>query len=413
MTLGLTGAALALGLTGTAMTGGLTDAAISTHHIGPVVTQHEAVAWGDGSCGELGNGATTGSAQWTGVSGLGGNVAQVSAGSCHGLAVKSDGTVWAWGGNFAGALGNGTTGTTPQATPIQVTGLTGVTQVAAGYLHSLALRSDGTVWAWGSDDFGEIGNGTIGHNQTTPVQVVGLTNVVKIAAGGYFSLALRSDGTVWAWGENNTGQLGDGSTINSPVPVQVSGLSRVTNISAGDESSLATRLSGIRGVTTVWAWGNNDLGQLGDGTTITHYVPELMNGINMRFGASVAGIAAGNDHSVVLGNDGSVWGWGDNAFGELGTVDVGQHVTQPVQVIAAGSGYTQISAGGGATVAVRSDGTAWAWGYDQFGQLGDGTWTDSPVPAPVQVVALTNVTQVSAGGYFGLAIHTVPLQIQP
>ena len=161
---------------------------------------------------------------------------KVAGGPYHSLTLKNDGTVWAWGRNDFGELGNGTT--TSRYTPVQVKGLTNVVAIAAGYDHSLALRSDGTVWAWGLNGNGQLGDGTT-TNRTTPVQVKGLTNVVAIAAGVYHSLAIRSDGTVWTWGYNTYGQLGDGTTTNKTTPVQVKGLTNVVAIAAGVYHSLA------------------------------------------------------------------------------------------------------------------------------------------------------------------------------
>ena len=175
--------------------------------ITPVITGHAAVGWGYNGDGELGDGTTADRLLFGTVGGLGG-VVQVAAGDAHSLAVTSAGTVWAWGGSLYGQLGNGTTA--DSSVPVQVKGLTGVVAVAAGYGHSLALRDDGTVWAWGLNGAGQLGNGTTGNTQPTPVEVAGLTGVTKIAAGGLFSLALRSDGTVWAWGGDGTGEMGDG-----------------------------------------------------------------------------------------------------------------------------------------------------------------------------------------------------------
>jgi alpha-tubulin suppressor-like RCC1 family protein len=168
--------------------------------------------------------------------------------------VRSDGTVWAWGDNRFGQLGDGTT--TGRLAPVQVTGLTGVTQVAGGCTHSLVLRSDGTVWAWGGNSVGQLGRGTVTDHEVTPAPVSGLAGVTKIAAGCGFSLALRSGGTVWAWGYNAYGELGNGGKASSAVPVKITGLSQVTGISAGWDSAVAV----VAGGASVWAWGGNDNG---------------------------------------------------------------------------------------------------------------------------------------------------------
>src|SRR6266567_914256 len=268
-------AALTLALAGTAVAGSPSARAQVT---GPVVDQHASVSWGDNESGQLGDGTTDNRVRYGDVSGLGGGVVQVSAGAFHSLAVTSGGTVWGWGNNVWGQLDDGTV--TGHDTPVQVPGLTGVVQVAAGVAHSLALRSDGTVWAWGFNHDGQVGNGGIGGIQLTPVQVTGLTGVTKISAGGGFSLALRSDGTVWAWGFGLDGELGNGTAASSPVPVQVTGLAHVTGISAGfGGSALATRTGDITVLTSVWAWGANDSGQLGDGTFTSHLTPERVTGI--------------------------------------------------------------------------------------------------------------------------------------
>ena len=195
-----------------------------------LIRSHVAVGWGYNGEGQLGDGTIISRSGFGDIR-VANDVVQVAAGSGHGLAVRSDGTVWAWGFNGAGKLGDGTT--TSRSTPVRVTGLSGVTQVAACSDFSVALRSDGTVWAWGDNRGGQLGRGTMSNHEVTPARVRGLARVTKISAGGSFVLALRSDGTVRAWGDNRRGQLGNGTTASSPVPVKVAGLSGVTGISAG------------------------------------------------------------------------------------------------------------------------------------------------------------------------------------
>ena len=311
--------------------------------------------------------------------------------------------VASWGGNWHGQLGDGTT--TGRSRYGDIGAGNDVVQVAAGYDHGLAVRSDGTVWAWGDNRYGVLGGGTT-TDPTTPVQVTGLTGVTKISAGDGFSLALLSDGTVRAWGLNRDGQLGNGTTADSAVPVQVAGLSQVTGISAGWDSAVATRTSGISAVTSVWTWGANDYGQLGDGTRTGHPAPERVTGAPV----SIACITAGKGFAEVLGTDGSVWGWGSNDIGELGSGRSNLPVTHPVNTIGAGSGITQLSAGASHVLALKSDGTVLAWGYGAWGQLGNGS-TASPA-GPVQVTGLTSATQVAAGSESGYAVH-VPLPTVP
>ena len=185
----------------------------------------------------------------------------------HSVYLRNDGTVWAWGRNSNGQLGDGTT--IDRLTPVQVSGLSSMAAIAAGYDHTVALRNDGTVWAWGNNSNGQLGDGTT-TDRLTPVQVSGLSdaNVVIIAAGYDHAVALRNDGTVWAWGSNSNGQIGNGTQTDSTTPVQVSGLSSVTYIAAGVKDTVSLRNDG-----PVWAWGSNSNGQLGDGTTTDRLTP--------------------------------------------------------------------------------------------------------------------------------------------
>ena len=241
----------------------------------------------------------------------------------------------------------------------------------------------------------------------TPVEVVGLTGVTKIAAGSTFSLALRSDGTVWAWGG---GALGDGTTTSSPVPVRVSGLSQVTDITAGWDTAFAIRTQSITTVKSLWAWGRNEDGGLGDGTQADHLTPEEVTGISAP---SIVGVAAGNQFAVALGSDGSVWAWGDNSGGELDSAPSSTPVLRPREAIGIGSGIVQLAANSiglsylyyADVVALKSDGTVLAWGDNSQGQLGDGN--TAPHVGAVQVAGLTGVTQVSEGADFTLAVTTL------
>ena len=391
-------AALALGLAAGALA---TSGAAQAQPIHSIPSRSLAVSWGRNSDGQLGNGSTDDSATAVGVSGLA-EISQVSAGYFHSLALTSGGYVWAWGDDEYGELGDGTTTNDTVALPVEVTGLPVITKVATGWGSSLALASDGTVWAWGEGEDGELGNGSTA-NSDKPVQVPGLTGVVQIAAGAFFDLALRSDGTVWAWGDNSFGELGNGGSANSAVPVQVTSLSRVTQIAAGGSTAMVARTQGfITSLTTVWAWGENSQGQLGDGTMTNRSTPEEVSGISVP---GVRQIAEGGTFSMVLGSDGSVWAWGDDYEGQLGNAATSP-LARPVETIGMDSGITQIAAGFFDALALRSDGTVLAWGDDQYGEIGNGTISDSPT-LPTEVTGLTNVTQVSAGSFFSMAVHTV------
>jgi alpha-tubulin suppressor-like RCC1 family protein len=396
-------AALALGLASSAVAA---SAAVADPARGccNLPSQSLAVSWGANQYGQLGNGTLFDYTLYGAVSGLT-NVTQVAAGWEHALALTSDGTVWAWGANTYGQLGNGSATGNNAATPVpeQVPGLTGVTQIAAGEAFSLALTSDGSVWAWGSNDQGQLGDNTT-TNSDAPVPVAGLTGVTQIAAGSTFGLALRSDGTVWAWGLNGQGELGNGTTTSSSVPVQVTGLSRVTQIAAGGGFAMAARTQGfVTSLTSVWTWGDNLEGQLGDGTEVSRSTPEQVSGLSVP---SVLQIVAGVEFAMVLGSDGSVWAWGADNHGQLGNAAMYAPQTRAVETVGMASGITHLSAGLDHVLALRSDGTVLAWGDDEYGEIGNETSSDSPA-LPTEVTGLTNVTQVSAGPGFSLALHTV------
>jgi alpha-tubulin suppressor-like RCC1 family protein len=308
--------------------------------------------------------------------------------------------VASWGANGNAELGDGTAISRWQYGEVRTSN--DLTQVAAGLVHALAVRSDGTVWAWGSNGRGQLGDGST-TERSEPVQVAVLNHVIKIAAGLDFALALRSDGIVFAWGHGQRGQLGNGGTADSPVPVKIAGLSRVTGIAAGWDASLATENNGISAVTSVWAWGGNEDGQLGDGTLADRATPGRVTGLP----ASVAGVSAGDGFAADLGADGSVWDWGANGIGELGVAPHTPVVTRPVNAIAAGSGITQLAAGVSHMLALKADGTVLSWGWNQSGQLGrDPAGQASAGPGPV--TGLAGATQVSAGWQSSYAVHPVP-----
>jgi alpha-tubulin suppressor-like RCC1 family protein len=324
----------------------------------------------------------------------------VDGGNRHSLALMSDGTVRAWGTNDNGALGVGSS--VPNSlTPIPVMSLTGVSAISAGDGHSLVLMSNGTVKGWGQNFFGAVGSGdNVVHY--TPVDVFGLTGVSAISAGGFFSVALKTDGTVWSWGSGLYGQIGDG-TLDIPrySPVRVAGLTGMTAISAQQNHSLALKSDG-----TVWAWGLNDSGQLGDGTTTNRLVPFQVVGLT---GKIVVAVSAGQFHSLALLSDGTVRAWGGNVSGELGNGTQTDSVT-PVTVSGLDN-VSAIAAGGSFSVALKNDGTVWSWGSGTYGQLGDGRTTTTNQLTPVQVKGLNgvgvldNVSLISAAKDHSLSLR--------
>ena len=217
-------------------------------------------------------------------------------------------------------MGDGTY--TDNSSPVQISNFTNVTAIACGGSHSLALKSDGTLWVWGHNDYGQLGNGTT-TDSNSPVQVSSLSDVSAVAGGAYHSIALKSDGTVWAWGSNWNGQLGDGSNTYSQTPVQVSSLSYISAIESGSSHNLVLKSDG-----SVWAWGLNWYGQLGNGSTTDSNTPVQVRSIN-----DVTAITGGMYHNLAVKSDGKVWAWGDNAYSELGEgAFTAWYRTTPVQV---------------------------------------------------------------------------------
>jgi hypothetical protein len=338
-----------------------TIASGTTHNLA-LCTDSTVWVWGRNNYGQLGNGSTVGSPVPVQVSGLSSIIA-IGSGANHSFALRSDGTVWAWGRNVLGQLGDGSIsvgGCQCKNTPVQVSGLTGIIAIAGGAGHSLALKDDGTVWAWGSNSFGQLGNGT-NDDSPIPVQVAGLSNIIAIASDGDHSLALRGDSTVWAWGRNLAGQLGDGSTSHSSLPVQAIGLTGIIAIAGGSNHSLAIDKDG-----SLWGWGNNADGQLLNGSTIQSHVP-----VQSALFQGITAIAGGSNFSLVLKNDSTLWGAGSNNFGQLGN---GTTTASSVPVQAQGlGGIISIQAGSTHSFARHKDGSLRAWGYNLYGQAGNGT----------------------------------------
>jgi len=314
----------------------------------------------------------------------------------HSLGIKADGTVWAWGANNYGQLGDETT--TTAETPVQVHGAGGigflqnVVAVAAGDSMSFALKSDGTLWAWGRNNFGQLGDGT-NTDSPVPVQVSISGYVTDIQSGFTYGVALKSDGTVWTWGLDAFENLGNGAG-NSPsnTPAQVSGLTTVTVISAGGNQSFAIKSNG-----QVWAWGYNGPGQLGIGNNSNQGTPQQVTSPT-----NITTISTNGAHTLALKNDGTVWESGDLDPDNLGTVTFTE--TNTFTQISGVSNVAIISAGLYDSYTVKTDGTFWDWGLNAYGQLGNGTTTDSITPG--QITSLTGTTIIGGGFNYADAIIT-------
>jgi alpha-tubulin suppressor-like RCC1 family protein len=309
------------------------------------------------------------------------------------------GALLAWGDNEFGQLGNGTTTDRHLPTAVHLPATTKITEMRAGCFHAVALTSAGQVLAWGLNTVGQLGNGTTTAS-TTPVKVklpVGV-KVTEVRAGCSYSLALTSTGQVLAWGLNAVGQLGNGTTTASTTPVKVSlpAGTTVKEIAAGDAHSLARTSTG-----QVLAWGFNADGELGDGTTIDRHRPVS---VALPPGVTVTGIAAGEFHSLAVTSTGGALAWGFNNQGELGNgTEQPSDVPVPVS-LSAGTAVKAVIAGCEHSLAITSTGQVLAWGFNADGELGDGTTTNRTTPVLASLPAGTTVKAIRAG-----CSHTVAL----
>ncbi len=387
------------------LAGGL--AGSGQHSLAISAEQSFGYAWGANQTGQIGFAPTATaetSRRYPFLWSPGGQVwTQVASGDWHSVALQADGTVWTWGLNTKGQLGDGTT--VDHAQPRPLSELSRVSAVAAGSHHSLAVTEDGRVWAWGENDYRQLGNNSVDTARTPgPVQVwvegtaarpghaEDLTGVVAVAASPVHSVALKSDGTVWAWGDNRYGQLGLGNTLSKATAHPVIGLPPVRAITAGGTTQEVLQDNGeVQLLTTaytlaltadgaVWGWGYNGHCQLGDSEGLVTLTPRALPNLS-RLGALRA-LVSGGGHGVALTADGQVWTWGDNSAGQLGDATPGRRC-EPAPVLANGA---TISAGVAHTLVTTADGAVWAWGKNHQGQLGDGRVDDRQTPEPVKGV---------------------------
>ncbi len=320
-------------------------------------------------------------------------VIEISAGAYHTVALKEDGTVWSWGNQNFESTDDYDEEQSCNSKAEQVESLEDIKAIAAGYHHVVALKEDGTVWSWGNNVFGQLGHTDFVVRNNQPMMVVDLKDVKAIAAGEWHTVALKEDGSIWAWGDNEDGQLGDGRVIATNKPVQAIDIEEVVAIASGNCFTVALKQDG-----TVWTWGlyfyydpieNVDI-------AMTSTQPVCKEGIE-----DVKAIAAGSDHVVALKEDGTVWGWGSNFAGQLGAIVIADSDTnnefkyerfmqvsgmEKVKAIAAGYNYT---------IALKKDGSLWVWGRNNLGNLGDDSIETISIE-PVPVKDLEDVIAVSA-----------------
>lgn len=295
---------------------------------------------------------------------------QISSDGYHTIVLKRDGSVWAWGKNQYGQLGDGTT--EDSFTPKRILGLADIIQVVAGEGTTFALRSDGTVYACGYNNQGRLGDGTV-INKTLPVKINGLHNITAIDAYGV-SMALGEDGTIWTWGNNNHGQLGNGTNVSSSVPVIVSDLTGATQIAAGSQHCLAVAEDG-----TLYSWGYNGDYRLGDGTSVDRWRPvQVMNIGKMKASANprTQKTIIARSHNLVIEEGGSIWAWGYDRNGQLGNGQF-KNETLPTMIDRLGWGVA-VAASDEHSIVLLHNGRIYAWGQNTCGELGNGTTTTTP-----------------------------------
>lgn len=307
----------------------------------------------------------------------------LAAGTNHMLALRTDGTVWAWGDNTFHQLGDATL--KRRIVPGQVAGISGAIAASAGDSHNLVLLSNGEVWAWGDNTYGQLGDGTQ-TTRDTPAKVQGLSNVIAVAADGASNLALKRDGSVWAWGNNYYGQLGFSGPAYVTVPTQIETLQDVVGVTSG---------AALTGDGSVWTWGYNEDGQLGDGTRTNRAVPAKISITD------VTRLIAGGSSRYAELQDGSVWFWGRIQEGELVDGTATNQLTPAA--MPALQGYTQIAAGVSQALGVAPDGSIRAWGRNEVGEIGDGTKTLRNTPVIVKNLP-KNPLGLAAGNWFSAAI---------
>lgn len=324
-------------------------------------------------------------------------ITAIVVGGAHACALTSEGNVWCWGANADGQLGNGTT--TDSSVPVYVSGLPhGITAISGGGRHTCALTSNGRIKCWGHNDSGELGVGTT-ISSSVPMDAIGLTSGINaIAAGGDHTCSLTSDGAVKCWGADFSAGLFTATTPYASVPFDVVGLADgVAAVSAGDFHTCALTDGGL-----VKCWGNNDYGQLGDGTTTGSAIPVAVAGLP----TGILAIAAGVEHTCALTRSGGIECWGANYWGQLGNGTMSETgVLTPVGVQGLSTGVIAIATGSAHTCALTSAGAVKCWGYKYMGALGNGTTGRAGFPTPVDVVGLSSgITAISAGSGLACAL---------
>lgn len=353
--------------------------------------------WGYNFAGDLGDNTITYKSSPVQTIAGGTNWKQVACGAFNAVgpaaAIKTDGTLWTWGSNSIGQLGDNTI--VNKSSPIQtVAGGSNWKQVAIKSTVA-AIKTDGTLWLWGDNTYGQLGDNTV-VPKSSPIQTIaGGTNWNQVAIGGDHTAAIKTDGTLWIWGRNNNGQLGDNTVVSKSSPIQtVAGGNNWKQVSCGMQIAGAIKTDG-----TLWVWGYNTFSILGDSTGVSKSSPvqTFAGGTNWKQ------VACGDSHFAAIKTDGTLWTWGTNTDGQLG-INTSTDKSRPTQTVSAGTNWKQVSCGYSHTGSIKTDGTLWIWGSNSNGQLGDNTIISKS--SPIQTVAGgTSWKNVACGGVHTSAIY--------
>jgi alpha-tubulin suppressor-like RCC1 family protein len=370
------------------MSSGVSSVALGFYHTCAVKTDGSLWCWGYNYYGQLGDGTNIDSDTPVPITS---GVSSVALGFYHTCAVKTDGSLWCWGYNGYGQLGDGTY--IGRETPVPIT--SGVSSVALGFYHTCAVKTDGSLWCWGYNGYGQLGDGTSGWGteKNTPVPIT--PGVSSVALGGNHTCAVKTDGSLWCWGANWSGQLGDGTRVQKSTPYPVITPAGALSISVGGSHSCAIKTDG-----SLWCWGYNSSGQLGNGESAgdSSYLPSQ---VSPPILSDVSFVSLGGEHSCAIKIDGSLWCWGDNYYGQLGDGTYGPYADKNTPVKIMSSGVSSVALGLYHTCAIKTDGSLWCWGANWYGQVGVGPEGDVYY-SPVTV--MQDVLTVSAGYYHTCAI---------
>ena len=365
--------------------------------LGNVNTATALWSWGCNNCGQLGDGTTLSRCSPGTVAGGGITWCQISGGGAFTLAIKTDGTLWAWGNNTTGSLGDGTTVSRSSPGTIAGGGTNWCQTIAsAGTIQS--IKTDGTLWTWGSNCCGVLGDGTT-VSRCSPGTVAGGGSWCLTSGGQSFSVAIKTDGTLWTWGRSYTsGSLGDGTTSSRSSPGTIAGGGTTwCQVSSG-----AFHISALKCDGTIWTWGRNSGGQLGDGTTLDRCSPTTVAGA----GTDWCQVSGSSYSTLAIKCDGTLWTWGCNSVGRLGDGTTTNR-SSPGTIAGGGTNWCWICSGFNSchASAIKTDGTLWTWGLNSRGQLGDGTVTNRCSPGTIAGGG-TNWCEASGGRYHTIALKS-------